>query len=169
MPLEKPLDLNASETALALPYQALAECVRALLQDDSVRVPARIVQPLQGGGSLFVMPACDAQVAMTKLITFVAGNPAQGLPAIQGDVVVFDPADGQRQVILHGPTVTARRTAAVSLLAAQTLAPNPQGRAPGTARWSATAEAAPWHRRAALASGAGCLPGPAASAARSPH
>ena len=127
MPLEKLLDLNASETALALPYPALAECVRALLQDDSVRVPARIVQPLQGGGSLFVMPACDAQVAMTKLITFVAGNPAQGLPAIQGDVVVFDPADGQRQVILHGPTVTARRTAAVSLLAAQTLAPNLQG------------------------------------------
>ena len=112
MPLEKPLDLNASETALALPYPALAECVRALLQDDSVRVPARIVHGLEGGGSLFVMPASDAQVAMTKLITFVPGNPAQGRPAIQGDVVIFDVRSGARLGLLHGPTVTARRTAA---------------------------------------------------------
>ena len=122
-----PSDLSAQQTALALPYDRLAACVRELLQDDSVRVPARIIHGLEGGGSLFVMPASDAQVAMTKLITFVAGNPGRGLPAIQGDVIVFDPSNGQRQVILHGPTVTARRTAAVSLLAAQTLAPNPNG------------------------------------------
>jgi ornithine cyclodeaminase len=41
--------------------------------------------------------------------------------------VVFDIATGQRQFILDGPTVTARRTAAVSLLAAQYLAPVPHG------------------------------------------
>lgn len=122
-----PSDLSAQQTAQALPYDRLAACVRELLQDDSVRVPARIVHAMEGGGSLFVMPASDAKVAMTKLITFVAGNPGRGLPAIQGDVVVFDPSNGQRQVILHGPTVTARRTAAVSLLAAQTLAPHPHG------------------------------------------
>jgi ornithine cyclodeaminase len=74
------------------------------------------------------MPASDSTVAITKLITFVADNPARGLPAIQGDVVVFDARRGQRLRILHGPTVTARRTAAVSLLAAQCLAPQPNGR-----------------------------------------
>jgi ornithine cyclodeaminase len=37
--------------------------------------------------------------------------------------VVFDAASGQRLALLDGPTVTARRTAAVSLLAAQQLAP----------------------------------------------
>ncbi len=121
------LDLNPEQTAQALPYGRLAQCVRELLCDDTVQVPPRIVQALDGGGSLFVMPAADQTVAMTKLITFVPDNPAQGRAAIQGDVVVFDPHQGQRLGILHGPTVTARRTAAVSLLAAQCLAPNTQG------------------------------------------
>lgn len=121
------LDLTPDQTARALPYARLSQCVRELLCDDTVQVPPRIVQPLDGGGSLFVMPAADRTVAMAKLITFVPDNPTQGRATIQGDVVVFDPRTGQRLGILHGPTVTARRTAAVSLLAAQCLAPNPQG------------------------------------------
>ncbi len=120
--------LSPGQTAQALPYLPLAQSVRALLQDASVSVPPRIVQPLVGGGSLFVMPASDARVAITKLITFVPDNAQRGLPAIQGDVVVFDAHDGRRLHILHGPTVTARRTAAVSLLGAQVLAPAPQGK-----------------------------------------
>ena len=44
-----------------------------------------------------------------------------------GDIEVFDVATGERLLVLDGPTVTARRTAAVSLLAAQCLAPNPDG------------------------------------------
>ena len=120
--------LSPEQTAQVLPYPQLAQSIRGLLTDPSVAVPARIVQPLAGGGSLFVMPAADARVAITKLITFVPDNAQRGLPAIQGDVVVFDARDGQRLAILHGPTVTARRTAAVSLLAAQLLAPAPQGK-----------------------------------------
>ncbi len=123
-----PDSLSPEQTALALPYDALAQSIRAVLTDPSVSVPPRIVQPLASGGSLFVMPASDAQVAITKLITFVADNAVRGLPAIQGDVVVFDARDGCRVAVLHGPTVTARRTAAVSLLAAQQLAPAPGGK-----------------------------------------
>jgi len=119
--------LSPEATAQALPYGPLARSVEALLRDACVSVPARIVQPLPGGGSLFVMPACDSRVAITKLITFVAANGARGLPAIQGDVVVFDAIDGRRLQILDGPTVTARRTAAVSLLAAQRLKPDARG------------------------------------------
>ena len=119
--------LSPAQTAQALPYPQLAQSIRALLSDPSVSVPARIVQPLAHGGSLFVMPAADARVTITKLITFVPDNARRGLPAIQGDVVVFDAQDGRRLHILHGPTVTARRTAAVSLLAAMELAPKPQG------------------------------------------
>lgn len=120
--------LDAAQTAQALPYVALAHSVRELLLDPTVLVPPRIVQPLLHGGSLFVMPASDERVAITKLITFVADNASRGLPAIQGDVVVFDAHDGRRLVTLDGPTVTARRTAAVSLLAAMELAPVPQGK-----------------------------------------
>lgn len=119
--------LNPAATARALPYPALASAIEALLQDPTVQVPARIVQPLLTGGSLFVMPASDARLAITKLITFVADNAARGLPAIQGDIVVFDSVDGRRTALLDGPTVTARRTAAVSLLAAQKLAAKPEG------------------------------------------
>lgn len=119
--------LTAADTARALPYPALARQIEALLRDPAVVVPARIVQALPGGGSLFVMPAADGRVALTKLITFIPGNGARGLPSIQGDIVVFDAATGSRIAVLDGPTVTARRTAAVSLLAAQKLAPRTDG------------------------------------------
>lgn len=114
-------------TEALLPWQALAAELEAVLQDSSVQVPPRIVMPLPQGGSLFCMPASDAQVAMTKLITFTPANAATARPTIQGDVTIFDIATGQRQLIIDGPTVTARRTAAVSLLAAQHHAPNPGG------------------------------------------
>lgn len=114
-------------TAGLLPYPALARAVAELLADASVTVPTRQVLPLPGGGSLFVMPAHDEQVAMTKLITYTPGNAARGLPSIQGDVLVLDVATGTRQLLLDGPTVTARRTAAVSLLAAQHLATTTEG------------------------------------------
>jgi len=122
---------SPAQTAAALPYRALAREIELLLHDSTVQVPPRIVQALHGGGSLFVMPAADSRVAITKLISFVASNSARGLPTIQGDIVVFDVTTGQRLCLLDGPTVTARRTAAVSLLAAQHLAPRRQHADPG--------------------------------------
>ncbi len=119
--------LPLAQTAHALPYPALARHLQALLRDPSVTVPARLVQPLAGGGSFFVMPATDARLAISKLISFIPDNATRGLPSIQGDVVVFDATTGQRLCILDGPTVTARRTAAASLLAAQKLARNTDG------------------------------------------
>lgn len=119
--------LDARQTAARLPYPALVAEIVRLLGDDSVQVPERLVQPLPGGGSLFVMPAMDRQVAITKLITFTPANADTPRPTIQGDVVVFDIASGARRLVLDGPTVTARRTAAVSLLAAQRLAPSQGG------------------------------------------
>jgi len=119
--------LDAAATAARLPWQALVEQLRAVLADPSVTVPERIVHPLAGGASLFVMPAADARVAITKLITFTPGNVGSGRATIQGDVVVFDVATGERRLVLDGPTITARRTAAVSVLAAQLLAPVTKG------------------------------------------
>jgi 1-piperideine-2-carboxylate/1-pyrroline-2-carboxylate reductase [NAD(P)H] len=119
--------LDAAATAARLPYAALAAEICVLLSDGSVVVPERLVQPLAGGGSLFVMPAMDSRIAITKLITFTPANAGTRRRAIQGDVVVFDVATGARTLVLDGPTVTARRTAAVSLLAAQRLAPNKAG------------------------------------------
>jgi ornithine cyclodeaminase len=119
--------LDSAASARVLDPLALAQAIEALLSDPDVQVPQRLVQPLPGGGSLFVMPALDGHFAMTKLITFTPANAGTGRPTIQGDVVVFDVATGQRVLVLDGPTVTARRTAAVSLLAAQRLAPRTDG------------------------------------------
>ncbi len=119
--------LDAAQTAACLPYSALATQIRELLANPAVQVPERLVQALPGGGSLFVMPAFDGRIAITKLITFTPANAGTSRPSIQGDVVVFDVATGQRLLVLDGPTVTARRTAAVSLVAAQCLAPRPDG------------------------------------------
>lgn len=122
------MKLDIQQTADALPYQLLAKEIELLLGDTSVVVPQRTVQRLSDQSSLFVMPASDARLAITKLITWVADNPSRGLPAIQGEVMVFDVRDGRCLYLLDGPTVTAHRTAAVSLLAAQKLAPNPSGK-----------------------------------------
>lgn len=119
--------LDPAETAACLPWPKLTAGIASLLQDASVSVPPRLVQALPGGGSLFVMPALDSRIAITKLITFTPANANTGRATIQGDVVVFDVATGQRQLVLDGPTVTARRTAAVSALAAQRLAPHTGG------------------------------------------
>lgn len=119
--------LDADATTQRLDPVALADAVEALLGDPSVQVPERLVQPLPGGGSLFVMPALDGRIAITKLITFTPANAGTARPAIQGDVVVFDAATGARVLVLDGPAVTAQRTAAVSLAAARRLAPVPAG------------------------------------------
>jgi ornithine cyclodeaminase len=73
------------------------------------------------------MPAADIDMVITKLVTVHPENPAAGLPSVQAEVLVAEAATGRRLLLLDGATVTAHRTAALSLLAAQTLAPNPSG------------------------------------------
>ena len=119
--------LSPAQTANYLPFLPLAQEIEALLRDPGVRVPARQVMGWPGGGSLFVMPAHDDRLGMSKVITFTPANAGSPRPTIQGDVLVFDIRTGARLRVLDGPTVTACRTAAVSLLAAQRLAPRTDG------------------------------------------
>ncbi len=125
------LTLDAVATAAALPWRALADAVAATLADQSAgraHVPERFVLPIDDGrAAWFVMPAWldrgAGDIAMCKLITFHGDNPSAGRPAIQGDVIVVRASTGERLAVVDGPTVTARRTAAVSALAAERLAP----------------------------------------------
>jgi ornithine cyclodeaminase/alanine dehydrogenase-like protein (mu-crystallin family) len=50
------------------------------------------------------------------------GNPAKGLPTIQGAVLLYDASDGQLVGILDSMEITSKRTAAASALAARHLA-----------------------------------------------
>jgi ornithine cyclodeaminase len=123
------LVLNAPETAARLPYPKLTESIRFVLKD---KIAGKTVAPERSrlelpGGVLLLMPASDGWLAATKLVSVHAENPGLGLPSIQGEVIVMRADTGERLMLLDGVTVTARRTAAVSLLAALTLAPNPSG------------------------------------------
>jgi len=112
-------------THALLPYAALAEEVRAVLRDKvnaTAIAPQRLGVPLPNDGILLVMPAADNDIAITKLVTVHPHNAKHALPTIHGEVVVMRAGTGERLMILDGKAVTARRTAAVSLLAAKTLA-----------------------------------------------
>ncbi len=122
--------LGAEETRARLPYVDLAESIREMAlkrTSGEVQAPARMSLSLPEGGVLLAMPASDEDIAITKLVTVHPENSRSGLPAIQGEVVVMEAATGTRLGILDGSVVTARRTAALSLLAARELAPRPNG------------------------------------------
>lgn len=119
---------SAEETAALLPYPELANTIAdTLLNADKTTVPARGVTDLGNGALLIVMPAVAADLAITKLVTVHPDNQHQGKPTIHSDVIVMNAKTGERLGLLEGATVTARRTAALSLLAVQTLAPKLQG------------------------------------------
>jgi len=122
--------LGAEETAARLPYADLAESIKEIAlerKSGDVQVPARTALPLPEEGVLLVMPASGGGLTITKLVTVHPRNSRAGQPTIRGEVVVIEATTGERQGLLDGAVVTARRTAALSLLAARELAPRPNG------------------------------------------
>jgi 1-piperideine-2-carboxylate/1-pyrroline-2-carboxylate reductase [NAD(P)H] len=122
--------LTADETRALLPYSALADALADVLRGrkaGSAYAPQRLGVPLADGGLLFLMPAADDRLAITKLVTIHTDNNERGLPVVQADVLVMEAATGRRLLTLDGNVVTARRTAALSLLAARLLACAPGG------------------------------------------
>lgn len=112
---------DAAETAALLPYGALRDELAAVLAEHErgeLFLRERLILPLPHG-TLLAMPASDARLSITKVVTVHPGNAARGLPTINGEVIVCRADDGTRLGLLHGGTVTMRRTAAVSLLAAR--------------------------------------------------
>jgi thiomorpholine-carboxylate dehydrogenase len=90
----------------------------------------RVVQPLRmvmeipaHQGLLFVKPALTQDALVAKLITQLPGNAARGLPTMLATLVLMDPATGQTLAVMDATWLTALRTAAVSAVAADALAP----------------------------------------------
>jgi 1-piperideine-2-carboxylate/1-pyrroline-2-carboxylate reductase [NAD(P)H] len=116
---------DADQTAALLPYDRLVDTLAATMLDYAagrITSPERMVVPLAEGGVMLSMPASAADLAMHKLVNVCPGNSARNLPTIHGQVTAFDAVTGAPQFMLDGPTVTGRRTAAVSMLAIRTLA-----------------------------------------------
>lgn len=116
--------LNAEETAQALPYRELVPAIARTARELAAGVlnaPERLVVPVGANGALLAMPAVAPDIGITKLITVQPDNTARGLATIQGELIAFRTETGRRLLLADGPTVTARRTAAVTLLAIDTL------------------------------------------------
>jgi len=109
--------LNAAETRAALPYAPLCAALGKMLErrrSGVTRSPERLPLALPDGGTLLAMTAHDGEYACAKLVSVQPGNPPRGLPSILGEVVLLDARTGERRLWLDGPTVTARRTAALT-------------------------------------------------------
>ncbi len=118
--------LNPQQTLERLDYQAIADaCVDVLkaARAGQTVCPPRQFMPLAADGTLLLMPATDGEIAVTKMVTIHPRNGALGRATLQGEMVIMDAQTGERLMRVDGGAVSARRTAAVSLLAAQYLAP----------------------------------------------
>jgi alanine dehydrogenase len=90
-------------------------------------MPPKVYVPAYPAGDFRAMPALGAGHASLKWVTSYPGNPARGLPTVTGVVLLSDASDGRLVAVLDAAAVTALRTGAAAVLAAETL-----GR-PGTA------------------------------------
>jgi ornithine cyclodeaminase/alanine dehydrogenase-like protein (mu-crystallin family) len=72
-------------------------------------------------GDFRAMPALGGGHALLKWVTSFPGNPARGLPTVTGLVLLSDAEDGRLLAVLDAAAVTALRTAAAAVVAADTL------------------------------------------------
>jgi ornithine cyclodeaminase/alanine dehydrogenase-like protein (mu-crystallin family) len=84
-------------------------------------MPPKVYVPAYPAGDFRAMPALGAGHASLKWVTSFPGNPAQGLPTVMGLVLLSDASNGALLAALDAGAVTALRTGAAAVLAAETL------------------------------------------------
>jgi ornithine cyclodeaminase/alanine dehydrogenase-like protein (mu-crystallin family) len=104
----------------AAAIEALRTALRGGLDPEADH--ARAVVPVSHGQFL-LMPAEWGRYAGVKVATVAPDNPAAGRPRIQGTYLLFDAATLTPLGMIDGIALTAVRTAAVSALAVDVLAP----------------------------------------------
>ncbi len=85
-------------------------------------MPPKVYVPAYPAGDFRAMPALGGGHAALKWVTSFPGNPARGLPTVSGLVLISDASDGSLVAVLEAGAVTALRTGAAAVLAAETLA-----------------------------------------------
>src|SRR6187401_3794492 len=121
---------SAQAVEAAVPPQRAVEAVRdgfVAYERGEWTMPPKVYVPAYPAGDFRAMPALGAGHALLKWVTSYPGNPARGLPTVTGVVLLSDASNGSLVAILDAGAVTALRTGAAAVLAAETL-----GR-PGTA------------------------------------
>jgi alanine dehydrogenase len=84
-------------------------------------MPPKVYVTNYPAGDFRAMPALGGGHALLKWVTSFPGNPQHGLPTVTGVVLVSDAENGQLRAVLDAAAVTALRTGAAAVLAAETL------------------------------------------------
>jgi ornithine cyclodeaminase/alanine dehydrogenase-like protein (mu-crystallin family) len=90
-------------------------------------MPSKVYVPAPPDGDFRAMPARGGGYAVLKWVTSFPGNPARGLPTVAGVVLLSDATTGELRALLDAGAVTALRTGAAAVLAAETLAGDGSG------------------------------------------
>ena len=101
-------------------YDAVREAFVAHARGDW-SMPPKVYVTNYPAGDFRAMPAIGGGHALLKWVTSFPGNPARGLPTVTGLVLLSDADDGRLLAVLDAASVTALRTAAAGVLAADTL------------------------------------------------
>ena len=84
-------------------------------------MPPKIYVANYPAGDFRAMPALGGGHALLKWVTSFPGNPARGLPTVTGLVLLSDAETGRLLAVLDAAAVTALRTAAAAVVAADAL------------------------------------------------
>jgi ornithine cyclodeaminase/alanine dehydrogenase-like protein (mu-crystallin family) len=101
-------------------YDAVRDAFAAYARGEWQMIPKLYVGAYPAG-DFRAMPALGGGHALLKWVTSFPGNPAKGLPTVTGLVVLNDVGTGMLEAVLDAGAVTALRTGAAAVLAAETL------------------------------------------------
>ena len=118
-----PFFTGAQVRAAVSPERALEAVRHAFVayERGEWTMPPKVYVPAYPAGDFRAMPAVGAGHALLKWVTSFPGNPAQGLPTVTGLVLLSDASNGMPRAVLDAGAVTALRTGAAAVLAAETL------------------------------------------------
>jgi alanine dehydrogenase len=115
---------GAAAVEAAVPPERAVEVVRdafVAYARGEWSMPPKVYVPAYPAGDFRAMPALGGGHALLKWVTSFPGNPAVGLPTVTGLVLLSDAANGMPEAVLDAGAVTALRTGAAAVLAAETL------------------------------------------------
>jgi alanine dehydrogenase len=115
---------SAAHVEAAVPPERALEAVREAFvayARGEWSMPPKVYVPAYPAGDFRAMPALGAGHAALKWVTSFPGNPARGLPTVTGLVLLSDASSGSLVAVLDAGAVTALRTGAAAVLAAETL------------------------------------------------
>lgn len=117
---------TAEQTAAALPYPALIDALKAMFVQGCV-VPRRhhhAIDSSDKGATLLIMPAWqrDRYLGIKHVTIYPENSQKHGLAGLFSTYTLFNAHNGVPLAVIDGNTITNRRTAAASVLAATFLA-----------------------------------------------